>query len=421
MSNTRLYDILGVSPGASDDELRRAYRKLALKYHPDKNQGDVEMEEKFKEVSMAYEVLSDSDKRQIYDQYGEDGLNGGPGGPNPFGDAFDMDDILGHMFGFDFDGPRRGSGGPPRKPRRGADEHIKLEVTLEDLYNGKTIKQTLEKQIVCTACKGKGGKNPKPCQACDATGFKNVVRQVGPGMYTQARAPCGACSGRGESVAKKDKCKKCKGAQTISESKTIELVIERGMRDGTRITLRSEADQQPGVPPGDVIVELDLVEHEVFTVVGDDLEMDMEITLVEALTGFTRYVKHLDGRYVEIVQPAGRVIKPRDVKCVHGEGMPRVKRPGEKGNLYIRFAVEFPRDQWADADVLAALRAVLPTPRVVDVPSADAIVDHAVLEEDTARRSGGHHDGAMHDDDEWEDDDDDEHGYAQAGPGCAPQ
>ncbi|KAI9189117.1 DnaJ-like protein xdj1 [Blastocladiella emersonii ATCC 22665] len=423
MSNSALYTALGVRPNASEDEIKKAYRKMALKYHPDKNAGDDAAEAKFKEISHAYEILSDPEKREIYDTYGEDGLNGNGGMPGGMPGGFDVNDLFeafmggggGGFGGFD---PHGGPGGRrgSRKPRKGADVKVELPVTLEDLYKGKEIKQALTKDVVCSACKGKGGKNVKQCQGCGGAGFKNVVRPVGPGMYTQARAECGNCQGRGETCAAKDKCKKCKGKCVQTEKKTVTLHVERGMRDGTRIVLRGEADQEPGVPPGDVIVILDVEEHPVFTVVGDDLEMDMQITLSEALCGFTRYVKHLDGRFIEITHPPGRVIKPRDTKCVVDEGMPRAKRPGDKGNLYIRFDVEFPRDMWESEDRIQELRAMLPPGRASDKPrDKKAIIDPVSLTE-AGRREGagaGHH-GATHSDSEWEDEDDHQ-------PGCAHQ
>jgi DnaJ family protein A protein 2 len=136
----------------------------------------------------------------------------------------------------------------------------------------------------------KGGKQVKQCGGCNGSGTKLNVRQVGPGMYTQVNGPCGACSGTGEFVADKDKCKKCKGKKTIPKKKTVEFNIEKGMRDGTRIVLSKEADQVPGLPPGDLILVLDLQEHETFTNTGDSLEMDMEISLSEALCGILNIV-----------------------------------------------------------------------------------------------------------------------------------
>ncbi|ORZ33290.1 hypothetical protein BCR44DRAFT_1415990 [Catenaria anguillulae PL171] len=423
MSETRLYDILGVSPGASDDELKKARCKLALKYHPDKNSGDADAEDRFKEVSQAYEILSDPEKREMYDRFGEEGMNGGGGFP---GDGpFDVHDLFeafmgGGPGGFHFEsGGGRGGRGGQRGPRRSSNVRVDLSVTLEDLYNGKVLKQSLTKDVICSSCKGKGGKNLKRCGGCEGKGHKTVVRPVGPGMYTQAVVECQTCHGSGETMANKDKCKKCKGKRVQSETKTVEIRVEKGMRDGSKITLKGEADQEPGTQPGDVVIVLNVKEHPVFTVVGDDLETDLEISLSEALCGFTRHIKHLDGRYIEITHPAGHVIKPRDVKRVEGEGMPRVKRSGDKGDLFIRFDVEFPRDLWASPEKLDQLRDLFPAGRKYAKPAKDAIVDPVTLESAANRTEYRSHHGAAHSDsEEWSDDDDHMHGHP---PGCAQQ
>ncbi|KAI9217342.1 hypothetical protein BC828DRAFT_351603 [Blastocladiella britannica] len=416
MAHTELYDALGVSPNASEDELRRVSKRLTCKIDPDKNDGDTEAEEQFKIISQAYEILSDPEKREMYDQYGEEGMNGGRGGP---GDDFDMNDLFAS-----FMGGHGGGGRPrPRGPQKTPSVRLDLPVTLEDLYLGKVIKKSLSKDVVCGSCKGYGGKSPKQCGTCEGQGVRRVVRAVGPGMYTQGIVECGSCHGKGTTFAAKDKCKKCKGACVVQESKSIEIRVEKGMRDGTKIVLAGEADQKPDMLAGDVVIVLDLQEHPVFTVVGEDLETTLEITLAEALCGFTRYIKHLDGRYIEIVHPAGNVIEPRQVKCVHGEGMPRVRRSGDKGNLYIKFAVTFPTSPMELSEMQTnQLRALLPKAAPVAKPPKAAIVDPVTLTAEGHRdgsRGGksGHHHGATHsDDDEWDDEDE-----GQQGPGCAQQ
>nr|AAX46634.1 DnaJ subfamily A member 2 [Bos taurus] len=197
VADTKLYDILGVPPGASENELKKAYRKLAKEYHPDKNPnaGD-----KFKEISFAYEVLSNPEKRELYDRYGEQGLREGSGGGGG------MDDIFSHIFGgglFSFMGNQSRS---RNGRRRGEDMMHPLKVSLEDLYNGKTTKLQLSKNVLCSACSGQGGKSGavQKCSACRGRGVRIMIRQLAPGMVQQMQSVCSDCNGEGEVINEKD-------------------------------------------------------------------------------------------------------------------------------------------------------------------------------------------------------------------------
>ncbi|KAG0304480.1 hypothetical protein BGZ98_005472 [Dissophora globulifera] len=341
--------------------MRGDSKTLAKQYHPDKNpdHGD-----RFKEISHAYETLSDPESREMYDRYGEDGPGGGGGGFG--GGGMTQEEMFAQMFGGGFfggmedDGPR--GGGRRSRPRRGEDIMHSLNVSLEDLYNGKTTKLSLEKNVVCTLCHGKGGKTGavKKCTTCEGRGVKLVVRQVGPGMMQQMQVTCPTCDGDGETLRDKDKCKKCKGAKVVNEKKVMEIFIEKGMRDGEKIPMKGEADQLPGVETGDVILVLKQKPNAVFERKGADLSCKITIPLVEALCGFSKVlVTHLDGRGIHVEQPAGKVIRPGQVMKIVGEGMPHFKRPIDKGDLYITFEVEFPKDGWiktgGDAKTLEAL------------------------------------------------------------------
>lgn len=323
---TRFYDLLGVSGEASQDEIRSAYRKMARKYHPDRNPnaGD-----KFKEISTAYEVLSDPEKKKVYDKYGEEGIKNG-GAPRG-------EDLFSSLFGM---------GGRSSGPRKGEDLVFPLKVTLEDLYNGKTSKVALKKKVLCDDCKGKGTSKPnalKNCSGCEGRGIKVTFRQLGPGMVQQIQSRCPECGGQGEMINEKDRCKKCRGNKVVEERKILEIFVDKGMKHKQKIVFSGEGDQEPDMMPGDVVIILNQKEHTVFKRDDDcNLFMEKELSLYEALCGFTFTIKHLDGRTLIVRSNPGEVIKPGDVKEILGEGMPIHKRPFDKGVLIIKFSVKFP-------------------------------------------------------------------------------
>ncbi|KAI1005755.1 DnaJ [Podosphaera aphanis] len=360
-----LYDLLGISPTASKTEIKKAYHKAALQHHPDKVSVDQreESEKKFKEVSQAYEILFDDEKRQLYDSYGMAAFDSSRSTPG-MGGGVDLDDILSQMFGMggassDFPG----FGAPP-KPSRGLDEQQKYQVTLEELYKGKTVKFASTKNIICSHCKGSGGKEkakPVGCERCKGVGAVIGLRSVGPGLVTQERTVCDNCSGSGKIFKGKDKCKKCKGKRVTSEKKVLEIYIARGSRDGEKIILEGEADQAPNQKPGDIVFTLAEEPHEVFQRYGDDLSAKIHVTLAEALTGFNRVVlKHLDGRGIQIQHPEGKIMRPGQVLKIEGEGMP-LKKSDLKGNLYLVVTIDFPEDDWAsNTSQLAEMKKLLP-------------------------------------------------------------
>merc|ERR1712209_354546 len=320
---------------------------------PDKNP---EAGDKFKEISMAYEVLSNPEKRKLYDQAGEQGIkeggSGGGGGMNPM-DIFDM------FFG-------GGGGGDPfgrgrqRGPRRTKNLVHQLSVSLEDMYNGTVRKLALQKNVICDGCEGIGGKPGavQKCPNCRGTGMQVRIQQLGPGMMQQIQSMCGECHGEGERVDPKLRCKKCNGRKVNRERKILEVSVDKGMEDGQKITFSSEGDQEPGLEPGDIIIVLDEKEHPIFKRSGIDLIMKMDISLTEALTGLKKAVKTLDDRTLVIQTVSGEVIKTGDVKQVQGEGMPTYRNPFEKGKLIVKFAIDFP--EALDPHVAQKLEALLP-------------------------------------------------------------
>ncbi|KAK9934269.1 hypothetical protein M0R45_021419 [Rubus argutus] len=343
--NTKYYGILGVPKNASQDDVKRAYRKAAIKTHPDKG-GDPE---KFKELSQAYEVLSDPEKREIYDQYGEDGLKdeGGPGHHDPF-------DIFSSFFG--------GSsqfGGAPKRKNKGKDVIHPLKVSLEDLYTGTTRKLSLSRNIICIKCKGKGSKSgaSTKCSGCKGSGMKVTTRQVGY-MIQQMPHQCNECKGSGETINAKDRCHQCKGAKVVKEKKQLEVHVEKGMQNGQRITFAGEADQEPDTITGDIVFLLQQKDHPKFKRNGDDLVFEHTLSLREALCGFQFVLTHLDGRRLLIKSQPGQVVKPDQCKAINGEGMPIYQSGFMKGMLYVHFTVEFPDS--INPEVCTGLESVLP-------------------------------------------------------------
>lgn len=370
MAGGKLYDILGVSRNASEHEIKKAYRKLAKEYHPDKNPQEGE---KFKEISYAYEVLTDPRKREIYNTYGINGLKEGV-----HETGFPADDIFSHIFGGSpFSSMFGGMDGSSRRRRqRGEDTVHPLRLTLEDIYNGKTIKLQVDHTVICKACEGMGGRAGAnlTCPSCRGRGIRVTFKQLGPNMMQQMQSACSECHGEGEIINEKDACKACRGRKVVKETKYLEVHVDKGMRDNERIVFKGEGDQQPGTEPGDVVIVLQTKPHELFHREGNDLFMTRELTLTEALCGFELVLKHLDGRDIVVRHPAGTVIEPRSLKGIRGEGMPIYRNPLEKGNLYIKFDVAFPENHFADETALKEIEILIgDRPVATKIPVGDNV------------------------------------------------
>ncbi|TXG73510.1 hypothetical protein EZV62_002089 [Acer yangbiense] len=411
-NNTRYYEILGVSNSVSQDDLKKAYKKAAIKNHPDKG-GDPE---KFKEVAQAYEVLSDPEKREIYDQYGEDalkeGMGGGSGGHDPF-------DIFQSFFGGG-GGPFGGGSSRGRRQRRGEDVVHPLKVSLEDLYTGTSKKLSLSKNVICSKCNGKGSKSgaSMKCAGCQGSGMKVSIRQLGPSMIQQMQHPCNECKGTGETINDKDRCTQCKGEKVVPEKKVLEVVVEKGMQNGQKITFPGEADEAPETITGDIVFILQQKEHPKFKRKGEDLFYEHTLSLTEALCGFQFVLTHLDGRQLLIKSSPGEVVKPDSFKAINDEGMPMYQRPFMKGKLYIHFTVEFPDS--LTPDQVKALEAVLPPKPMsemtdMELDECEETTLHDVNIEEEMRRK--QHAQAQ----EAYDDDDDMHGSGPQRVQCAQQ
>ncbi|TPX37585.1 hypothetical protein SmJEL517_g00472 [Synchytrium microbalum] len=355
--------------------------------------------DKFKEINHAFEVLSDSNKREVYDRYGEEGLSndGGMGG------GVSPEDLFSQLFGGGLFGGGGGGGrsSRPSGPRRGKDMAHSLKVSLEDLYKGKTSKLALQKQVLCAKCDGKGGKEgaSKTCGTCQGRGVRIVMRQIGP-MIQQMQQTCPECNGEGEIIKEKDRCKGCNGKKVIQDRKILEVFIDKGMQDGQRITFSGEGDQAPGVVPGDIIIVIEEKEHPKFKRKGDDLFFEAKIDLLTALAGGQFAITHLDDRMLVVTILPGEVITPGAVKVINGEGMPAFKRPFDKGNLYVKFEIQFPKDRWVEEDRLALLEQVLP-PRDPLPPTNGAEVEEVMLSDiDPMHQQRSQYNGAMDEDDD---------------------
>lgn len=274
----------------------------------DKNAHNPAAEEKFKEVSHAYEILSDSQKRQVYDQYGEAGLEGGAGG------GMAAEDLFAQFFGGgSFGGGLGGmfSGMQNRGPPKARTIHHTHKVSLEDIYRGKISKLALQRSIICPKCEGRGGKEGavRRCPGCDGHGMKTMMRQMGP-MIQRFQTACPDCNGEGEIIKEKDRCKQCNGKKTIVDRKVLHVHVDRGVKSGTRVEFRGEGDQAPGIQAGDVVFEIEQKPHPRFTRKDDDLLFHADIELVTALAGGTIYVEHLDERWLSVEILPGEAISP---------------------------------------------------------------------------------------------------------------
>eukprot|EP01054_Gregarina_sp_Poly1_P010725 Gregarina_sp_Poly_1__10724@NODE_814_length_6190_cov_237_531439_g591_i0_p2_GENE_NODE_814_length_6190_cov_237_531439_g591_i0NODE_814_length_6190_cov_237_531439_g591_i0_p2_ORF_typecomplete_len417_score71_01DnaJ_C/PF01556_18/1_3e52DnaJ/PF00226_31/1_1e22DnaJ_CXXCXGXG/PF00684_19/2_3e13AntiTRAP/PF15777_5/33AntiTRAP/PF15777_5/20AntiTRAP/PF15777_5/3_6AntiTRAP/PF15777_5/0_0055HypA/PF01155_19/0_63HypA/PF01155_19/4_1FYVE_2/PF02318_16/23FYVE_2/PF02318_16/11_NODE_814_length_6190_cov_237_531439_g591_i046805930 len=361
VDNTAFYNSLGVAKDASTDEIKKAFKKLAIKHHPDKG-GDPE---KFKEVCKAYEVLSDPDKRRNYDEYGEEGIDGQT---HDAGDIFDL------FFGKQ----RRG----PRGPQKGDNMNHQVEWSLEQFYNGASRKMAVTRNRVCRDCEGRGGPEEAltTCGECNGQGIKMVVRRMGP-IITQSQSPCSACGATGKFMPSDKKCSSCQGKGVVKDKKVLEIVLEKGAPDNFPIVFSEEADERPGEVAGDVVFVNKMKKHPVFVRRGDDLIMEKKVTLYEALTGVKFYIKHLDHRDIYLETAGNRTVEPNAVFCVEREGMPKHGSPFVRGNLYVKFSVVFPENVCTNLEVKKQLRRYLPVPDPVEKPSEDSDAEIAVLKE----------------------------------------
>ncbi len=334
MAKRDYYDVLGVSRNAEAAEIKKAYRRLAMKHHPDRNKDDASAAERFKEAKEAYEVLSDSDKRAAYDQYGHDGLRSGPGGPGGgFGGAEGFADIFGDVFG-DIFGGGRGRGGQSQV-FRGADLGYELKLDLETAVSGDSVTIDVPTQVTCESCDGSGakkGSSPTTCGTCQGAG--QVRMQQG---FFSIQQTCPACKGAGTVI--EDPCPDCRGRGRIHKTRTLSVKVPPGVEDGDRIRLSGEGEAgRNGGPSGDLYVEIRVKPHKLFEREGADLSCEVPISFSTAALGGEVELPTLDG-HVSLKVPAGT--QSGKVFRLRGKGVSTVRDP-RVGDLFARVAVETP-------------------------------------------------------------------------------
>ena len=321
------YEVLGVSKGADNKDIKKAYRRVAMKYHPDRNPDDPDADHKFKEATEAYDVLMDSEKRDAYDRFGHDGVNPNMGGG--FGGG-SFSDIFGDVFG-DIFGGGRGRGGP----QRGSDLRYTLDISLEDAVKGTTVEIRVPSLSTCDDCHGSGarkGSAPTTCGTCGGAG--QVRMQQG---FFQVQQTCPSCRGRGKTIA--DPCRACRGQGRVEKTRTLSVKVPPGVDTGDRIRLSGEGEAGPeGGPPGDLFVQMSVKQHPIFERDGKNLYCEVPITFVDAALGGELEVPTLDGRVKLKIPPetqTGKLFRLR------GKGV-RPVRGGNVGDLLCRAVVETP-------------------------------------------------------------------------------
>lgn len=336
------YEVLGVNKGATDDEIKKAYRKLAKQYHPDLNKDNAEAADKFKEAAEAYEVLSDSDKRSRYDQFGHAGVDpnsgfgGGYGGGFDGFDMGDLGDIFGSFFGGGFGGRTRRNG-----PVRGRDIQQALELTFEEAAFGCKKNIKLTRMENCEECSGSGAKkgtSPVTCGVCNGTGQVRSVQNTPFGQFA-SQSPCNACGGKGTKIT--DPCPKCNGNGQIRKSSTIEVNIPAGIDHGQTVSVRGKGEAGlRGGPSGDLLITIYIKKNDVFEREGNNVYVDVPITFVQAALGCEIEIPTIDGK---VTQRFPEGTQHGTKFRLKGKGIPSI-RGGARGDQYVRVIVEIPKN-----------------------------------------------------------------------------
>ncbi|GLQ35513.1 chaperone protein DnaJ [Amylibacter marinus] len=338
MSKRDYYEVLGVSRGADEKEIKKAYRKKAMELHPDRNQDNPKAEDQFKEANEAYDILKDAEKRAAYDSYGHaafEGGHGGGGGRSPFGGQGDFgsafSDVFDDLFG-NFGGQRGGASAA----RRGSDLRYNLRVSLEDAFHGKQETISVNSSVACDGCSGSGaaaGSEPSRCPTCNGMGKVRAQQ----GFFTVERT-CPTCNGRGETIT--NPCGKCHGEGSTQRERSLSVNIPAGVERGTRIRLTGEGEAgQRGGPAGDLYIFIDVNDHDLFEREGNNLFCRVPVSMASAALGGEIEVPNIDGGKSRVKIPVGA--QSGKQMRLKGKGMPALRGAG-KGDLYLELAVETP-------------------------------------------------------------------------------
>ncbi|MCX2484141.1 molecular chaperone DnaJ [Pedobacter sp. MR2016-24] len=335
MSKRDFYDVLGVSKSSSAEEIKKAYRKLAIKYHPDKNPDDHTAEDKFKEAAEAYEILSNPEKKQRYDHYGHAGVGGASGGGGGYGGGgMNMEDIFsqfGDIFGggggggspFDsFFGGQQSRGGGGRRVSKGSNLRIKVKLTLEEIAHGAEKKIKVNKQVVCKTCDGSGAKDSSSISTCKTCGGSGAVRRVTNTILGQMQttSTCPTCNGSGSQIT--SKCNSCHGEGTVRGEETITINIPAGVSDGMQLSMSGKGNAAPnGGIPGDLIILIEEMPHESLKREGNNVVYDLHLSIIDAALGYSAEVPTIDGKAKIKIEPGTQSGKLLRLK---GKGIPEV-------------------------------------------------------------------------------------------------
>lgn len=330
ISAADLYKVLDLDKSASEHDIKKAYKRLSRKYHPDKNH-EPDAESKFVEVAHAYEILSDPTKKQIYDRHGEEGLKAHEGGQHQYANPFDM---FSQFFGGGFHAQEQ--------VRRGPTSVSEFEVSLADIYKGASIDFMIKKRVLCDHCRGSGAATDgdiHSCPECGGSGVRIVKQQIFPGMFAQSQVTCNKCGGRGRIIVRE--CPACAGQKVLDHTAQFTLDVPRGAPEGHEVVFEGEGDESPDWEPGDVVLRVrSRAEKGGLRRKESSLYWKETIGVDEALLGFTRNFTHLDGHVVSLVRKG--VTQPGFVQIIKGEGMPLYERPISHGDLFVEYNVVLP-------------------------------------------------------------------------------
>lgn len=391
VKETAFYETLGVAPEATEKEIKKAFRVMALKWHPDKNNHTKESTEKFQEITKVYGILMNPKARAIYDRYGEAYLNTTETTVDPTpssrSSTFSPDDLFSKLFestagfgstpqfpSFNKFGPSNFNFKPA--PSKKPDIRHNLSCSLQDLYKGKTTKLGVSRLVVCETCDAKGGFNMHQCPRCDGNGIITMERTMGP-ISQRYEITCERCKGSGGIFDRKDLCPTCTGSKTIEQRNVIQLVIPPGTEDGQTLTLKGEGDQGINMIPGDILITINELADSKFKRIESNLYYNAEIDLLTALTGGSFQITHLNGDILTVKTPPGEIITPNTKKVIIGSGMP-VSNSNSFGDLIINFTIKFPTQ--LDQQSINILKQALPSSPIIDIPENSFTVEKNLTE-----------------------------------------